>query len=342
MAAGTGTTVTILNASPTPSPPDSPATPTPSFTLTLTDEELWAPFFAYPSISGMTLHRWALTTQAELIRHTNTLPPSPSPTQYTHLLTLSRSATSSTKILVLGSILLLRGVNHGPQMGGTLFGRTLGERYNDLMTFREKETEQGGKRGRLVDDERCLRESVGEARKLQARANLLFSESKYEAALEHFGMALVKLIPWDAAALSTALARSTGFTETDQSLLLSIALTSLRIAESLTPTYRSHLSIPGSRLYRLTQAACDYVRGSCVGVRLDQVGEAGGEGGRDEDWMMAEKLERVAARMAGVPDTASPGARGKGEKGKEGREEWGWKTPRGVRRGVELGLGLGL
>nr|XP_018262243.1 uncharacterized protein I303_05259 [Kwoniella dejecticola CBS 10117]OBR84401.1 hypothetical protein I303_05259 [Kwoniella dejecticola CBS 10117] len=217
--------VTIVEApaSPSSSTHSSEYTPsTPSgvprhlITPSLTDEELWETWFAYPSKSGMTLHRWAEGNKSALDMFMHNLPSSPPSSLYPLCMTKCRSTLASLKVLVLGSILLIRGVNHGPQMGRTLFGRILGDRYNDLMAFTSKLSNGNGNaenKVSLVDNEEIVRGSVEEARALQARGNEFFAEGKYEASLEHHGMAIIKLIPWDVASLSPEIARRTGFEE---------------------------------------------------------------------------------------------------------------------------------
>ncbi|WVQ65671.1 uncharacterized protein L199_003849 [Kwoniella botswanensis] len=256
----------------------------------LTDEELWEPWFAFPSRPQMTLHRWAEGNKSQLDMFIHNLPLSSPPSLYPLFLTKCRSTLTSLKILVLGSILLIRGVNHGPQMGRTLFGRIIGDRYNDLMAFRNQNQHYAKSYIALFEDEEVIRRSVEEARCLQIRGDQLFTQGEYEASLEHYAMALIKLIPWDTASLPPSLSYKTGFQEIDQALFLSIALISIRICQTLPPDYRSHLTIHGSRLYRLSKASCDYISHSPIS------GNAG-----EEQVTLACRLESMAREIANVP-----------------------------------------
>ncbi|WVF68903.1 hypothetical protein IAT40_003676 [Kwoniella sp. CBS 6097] len=343
----------------------------------LSDEQLWEPWFAFPSKPHMTLHRWAEGQKSRLNMHIHTLPAIPTEADLHAFLSYSRWTLSSLKILVLGSILLIRGVQHGPQMGRTLFGRMLGDRYHDLMAFGgstnaveradvstgiatkrangkkfvgidaaslsiqqgQGEAREVKARAGLVDDEFRIKAAVDEARALQIRSNEFFAEGKYEASLEHYGMAIVRLIPWDLASLSPLLAKQTGFIETDQALLLSIALTSLRMVQILPPRYRSQTSIAGSRLYRLTRAACDYVKLSPVPATAtasttpsppsSPSGAGSAESGADAELDLVDKLEDMARELAGVNANEEMQMGSKG--GKSVRE---------VRRSMEQYFGL--
>ncbi|WVQ96421.1 hypothetical protein IAU59_003526 [Kwoniella sp. CBS 9459] len=354
----------------------------------LSDEQLWEPWFAFPSRPHMTLHRWAEGQKSRLNMHIHTSPSIPTEVDFHTFLTYSRWTLSSLKILVLGSILLIRGVQHGPQMGRTLFGRMLGDRYNDLMAFGCTSHRSGtvtarpkaigvparradgskvvileaapDKQGQgkdvgtsaqtgSVDDEARIRSAVEEARALQLRGNEFFAEGKYEASLEHYGMAIVRVIPWDLASLSPALARKTGFVETDQALMLSIALTSLRMVQILPPRYRAQTFVSGSRLYRLTRAACDYVKLSPVpstpsstpsspsSVSLSETSTrtpatvSGAESDVDTELDLVGKLEALARELAGVGADSLEDM----EMGLEGG-----KSVREVRRSMERYFGL--
>nr|XP_019045513.1 hypothetical protein I302_05903 [Kwoniella bestiolae CBS 10118]OCF24443.1 hypothetical protein I302_05903 [Kwoniella bestiolae CBS 10118] len=293
----------------------------------LTDEELWEPWFAFPSRPQMTLHRWAEGTKSQLDMFTHNLPSSPPTSLYPLFLTKCRSTLTSLKILVLGSILLIRGVNHGPQMGRTLFGRIIGDRYNDLMAFRNQNQAQAQAEVRssvqgLFDDEEVIGRSVDEAKGLQMRGNEFFAQGKYEASLEHYGMAIIKLIPFDTASISPYVSQKTGFGDTEHSLLLSIALTSIRISQTLPLNYRSHTTIPGSRLYRLTKASCDYVSYSPISRVMSEEAE-----GAEEE--LAGRLESLGREIAEIPfDRDQPHQR---ERERDGR------SVRDVRGAFESG-----
>ncbi|WWC70868.1 uncharacterized protein I206_104820 [Kwoniella pini CBS 10737] len=301
--------VTIVEAPSSPSTSTSSSDYTPSTCIKatrhlaipqLSDEELWEAWFAYPSKLGMTLHRWAEGNKSALDMFIYNLPSTPPSSLYPLFLTKCRSTLSSLKILVLGSILLIRGVNHGPQMGRTLFGRILGDRYNDLMAFASKFPT--GERVRLMENENVIKRSVNEAKGLQTRGNEFFAQGKYEAALEHYGMAIIKLIPWDSASLSPEISNRTGFNDVDQSLMLSIALTSIRIAQTIPGNCKSHLTIPGSRLYRLSKASCDYILHSPLSSNNnDFEGEI--NLGKEEE--LALKLNKLAKDIAEISSEES-------------------------------------
>ncbi|WRT67887.1 uncharacterized protein IL334_004861 [Kwoniella shivajii] len=262
----------------------------------LTDEELWETWFSYPSKPHMTLHRWAEGNKAQLDMFIHNLHSSPtSSSLFPLFLSKCQTTLASLKILVIGSILLIRGVNHGPQMGRTIFGRILGERYNDLMTFHGSSQRHSKP---LIIKEEVIRKAAQEARVLQIRGNELFAQGKFEASLEHYGFAIIRLIPWDTASLSPEMSHITGFDELDQTLLLSIALTSVRLAQSLPVEYRTHSSIAGSRLYRLTKASCDYIYCSPVGSSNDKVEQR-------VETMLASRLERLARDIAEMPSDGS-------------------------------------
>ncbi|WWC88489.1 uncharacterized protein L201_003400 [Kwoniella dendrophila CBS 6074] len=267
----------------------------------LTNEQLWEPWFAYPSRPQMTLHRWAEGNKSQLDMFIHNLPSSSPESLYPLFLTKCRSTLSALKVLVIGSILLIRGVNHGQQMGKILFGRVLGDRYNDLMSFYGKSSKFIS-RLPLCDDEEVIRKSVEEAKVLQIRANELFAYQKHEAALEHLGLAIIKLIPWDTASLSPEVAQRTGFAEIDQSLFLSIAMVSISISETLSPCHKSHLSIFGSRLYRLTKASCDYISYSPISKhhinQNSEYNDSFAETFQGKEEELAFELEKIASELA--------------------------------------------
>nr|XP_031864292.1 uncharacterized protein CI109_000205 [Kwoniella shandongensis]KAA5531364.1 hypothetical protein CI109_000205 [Kwoniella shandongensis] len=179
--------------------------------LILDDEQVWQAWFDYPAKQEMTLHRWAQNLQSELREYILSLSPSPTKHQIAHLLHLSHRTAAALKILILGSILLVRGITPGPLIGKTLFTTLLGERYNDTTMF---DTKSNGDEGmRLVENERMLSRSVIEASKLKENGDLLSSMGRLSAALEHYGLALVRLTPWNPSIISIELSQQTGFAE---------------------------------------------------------------------------------------------------------------------------------